>query len=120
MVAVIRIYRLCIVFFLMIRRPPRSTLFPYTTLFRSAQAQWGPGIKGALVAAVDDFKILLRAARAWSPAEDERARTRTAELRSYAPDVTPAAGTTAQASTGAAFFASEAANIAAGLELLTT
>src|SRR3712207_7618976 len=25
-----------IVFFLMIRRPPRSTLFPYTTLFRSS------------------------------------------------------------------------------------
>src|SRR5689334_24335282 len=25
-------------FFLMIRRPPRSTLFPYTTLFRSARA----------------------------------------------------------------------------------
>src|SRR3712207_7337119 len=25
------------VFFLMIRRPPRSTLFPYTTLFRSAE-----------------------------------------------------------------------------------
>src|SRR5258706_164070 len=25
-------------FFLMIRRPPRSTLFPYTTLFRSAVA----------------------------------------------------------------------------------
>src|SRR5258705_10140746 len=24
-------------FFLMIRRPPRSTLFPYTTLFRSQQ-----------------------------------------------------------------------------------
>src|ERR1041384_8776715 len=28
------------VFFLMIRRPPRSTLFPYTTLFRSLQAAW--------------------------------------------------------------------------------
>src|SRR3546814_14315386 len=32
-------YRICVVFFLMIRRPPRSTrtdtLFPYTTLFRS-------------------------------------------------------------------------------------
>src|SRR3712207_9359770 len=26
----------CMLFFLMIRRPPRSTLFPYTTLFRSA------------------------------------------------------------------------------------
>src|SRR5690348_17812652 len=24
----------------MIRRPPRSTLFPYTTLFRSARVQW--------------------------------------------------------------------------------
>src|SRR6266508_5139278 len=29
---------LCLFFFLMIRRPPRSTLFPYTTLFRSACA----------------------------------------------------------------------------------
>src|SRR2546426_1225686 len=26
-------------FFLMIRRPPRSTLFPYTTLFRSDRAE---------------------------------------------------------------------------------
>src|SRR5438034_8609943 len=26
----------CLVFFLLLRRPPRSTLFPYTTLFRSA------------------------------------------------------------------------------------
>src|SRR5215204_7391968 len=26
-------------FFLMIRRPPRSTLFPYTTLFRSCRPQ---------------------------------------------------------------------------------
>src|SRR3712207_6949345 len=28
-------------FFLMIRRPPRSTLFPYTTLFRSHQGRGG-------------------------------------------------------------------------------
>src|SRR5260221_4775312 len=27
-------------FFLMIRRPPRSTLFPYTTLFRSRDRVW--------------------------------------------------------------------------------
>src|SRR6201993_5482795 len=27
-----------VLFFLMIRRPPRSTLFPYTTLFRSDEA----------------------------------------------------------------------------------
>src|SRR2546430_7191777 len=30
-------------FFLMIRRPPRSTLFPYTTLFRSLPARH-PGV----------------------------------------------------------------------------
>src|SRR5947209_14846933 len=29
------LYRFILFFFLMIRRPPRSTLFPYTTLFRS-------------------------------------------------------------------------------------
>src|SRR3712207_7287158 len=28
-------YAIELIFFLMIRRPPRSTLFPYTTLFRS-------------------------------------------------------------------------------------
>src|SRR2546430_8603750 len=27
----------------MIRRPPRSTLFPYTTLFRSRHPEGGPG-----------------------------------------------------------------------------
>src|SRR5256885_6457965 len=30
-------------FFLMIRRPPRSTLFPYTTLFRSSISGFLPG-----------------------------------------------------------------------------
>src|SRR5215813_9783773 len=57
-------------FFLMIRRPPRSTLFPYTTLFRSAcdkfftrrhadlaerKAVWGANLakKEALIARVE-------------------------------------------------------------------
>src|SRR5437899_8074399 len=37
----------CSFFFLMIRRPPRSTLFPYTTLFRSPRLramEWPPGL----------------------------------------------------------------------------
>src|SRR5215213_6880213 len=34
-------YELLFFFFLMIRRPPRSTLFPYTTLFRS-RPRWCP------------------------------------------------------------------------------
>src|SRR3712207_8136646 len=33
------------IFFLMIRRPPRSTLFPYTTLFRSRTPPRG-GVRG--------------------------------------------------------------------------
>src|SRR2546430_3874093 len=38
----------------MIRRPPRSTLFPYTTLFRSPQVRMmrAAGFNGALVAAL--------------------------------------------------------------------
>src|SRR5947199_5157588 len=33
-------------FFLMIRRPPRSTLFPYTTLFRSLLAEDRRAVRG--------------------------------------------------------------------------
>src|SRR6266566_8269271 len=32
-------FTLLVFFFLMIRRPPRSTLFPYTTLFRSTRCR---------------------------------------------------------------------------------
>src|SRR5689334_24477990 len=35
-------------FFLVLRRPPRSTLFPYTTLFRSAADVRWPVLHGAL------------------------------------------------------------------------
>src|SRR2546422_11564019 len=38
-------------FFLMIRRPPRSTLFPYTTLFRSLlrkRSEWFMGLGESL------------------------------------------------------------------------
>src|SRR3989442_5101120 len=42
-------HRAFLFFFLMIRRPPRSTLFPYTTLFRSHtknRVAWLPDNKG--------------------------------------------------------------------------
>src|SRR5256885_5591869 len=38
-------------FFLMIRRPPRSTLFPYTTLFRSSGEGTGGPAPGSLTLA---------------------------------------------------------------------
>src|SRR5438034_1802772 len=39
----------------MIRRPPRSTLFPYTTLFRSI-AQWQPGFAHPLFQVAELFR----------------------------------------------------------------
>src|SRR5258708_18730764 len=45
-------------FFLMIRRPPRSTLFPYTTLFRSLPIGAGWAVVGPLVQ--NDLERFLR------------------------------------------------------------
>src|SRR5438270_7862374 len=50
-------------FFLTIRRPPRSTLFPYTTLFRSTakvSALWANEVE-------QREQELLRLARSWMP-----------------------------------------------------
>src|SRR2546430_6141314 len=50
------------IFFLMIRRPPRSTLFPYTTLFRSTadgksvpiiMGSYGIGVERIITAAIE-------------------------------------------------------------------
>src|SRR5216684_3681317 len=57
----------CVVFFLMIRRPPRSTLFPYTTLFRSFsqhQRDWAgwmiviTNVPAALLTLAEAFVLL--------------------------------------------------------------
>src|SRR5258707_4174685 len=52
-------------FFLMIRRPPRSTLFPYTTLFRSSHRDCFCG-GGVLLSTDSDFEgpsVLLKVGR---------------------------------------------------------
>src|SRR2546429_1405056 len=61
-------------FFLMIRRPPRSTLFPYTTLFRSS-AGICPAASVVRVWPVNDC---------WSEAgvPDKRSEEHTSELQS--------------------------------------
>src|SRR6267378_2871706 len=56
-------------FFLMIRRPPRSTLFPYTTLFRSADVQALPARHGLPAAGVLGVP---EADRRGEPARDPR------------------------------------------------
>src|SRR2546429_6392327 len=64
----------------MIRRPPRSTLFPYTTLFRSAVAAGGGvlGMADGALAIVDgaNGRIYL------DPSEQDRSEEHTSELQS--------------------------------------
>src|SRR5215211_8960629 len=73
LVAVLACQRRCVFFFLMIRRPPRSTLFPYTTLFRSPCGRSGPTDTGARASA--------RARRPSSAAG--RSEEHTSELQSH-------------------------------------
>src|SRR5215204_7307022 len=66
-------------FFLMIRRPPRSTLFPYTTLFRSRQPT-------AVVAVLHDSLRELRASRMTIASRSlslARSEEHTSELQSH-------------------------------------
>src|SRR5258706_11456660 len=74
-----RLRVICFFFFLMIRRPPRSTLFPYTTLFRSAR---GPGIApGSPSRRPGELRAHRRLARVGSvrPGRPTRARRRRSE-----------------------------------------
>ena len=50
----------------MIRRPPRSTLFPYTTLFRSSGAGGPCNVYGYLDDALQDLGLPLGIRVAWS------------------------------------------------------
>src|SRR3712207_8078523 len=63
----------------MIRRPPRSTLFPYTTLFRSAGPARGGRAAGA-ARALDPGRAAVRARRAHA----RRDRPRHAAAHRYA------------------------------------
>src|SRR2546430_7023493 len=58
-----RLRVLVLFFFLMIRRPPRSTLFPYTTLFRSQPEAAAVAWAAARPARVDHDIVAVRAGR---------------------------------------------------------
>src|SRR2546429_6004995 len=60
----------------MIRRPPRSTLFPYTTLFRSVQRRRWMGTSLALVLAVLCLALAALAATVSVAMQGYRALTR--------------------------------------------
>src|SRR2546425_9615524 len=72
----------------MIRRPPRSTLFPYTTLFRSALDHWPanetPDRPGAWLLTTARRRALDRLRRARRRAVVRRSEEHTSELQSLA------------------------------------
>src|SRR5437764_9961690 len=75
-------------FFLMIRRPPRSTLFPYTTLFRSLETNFLGyfDLSSIPLAAVERMEILSVGASAVYGADGQylhaRSEEHTSELQS--------------------------------------
>src|SRR5260370_6802252 len=66
-------------FFLMIRRPPRSTLFPYTTLFRSLSMD----LADTLLDDIGDSVKYLDGMDGPLPREGRRSEEHTSELQSH-------------------------------------
>src|SRR3989454_9543434 len=87
----------------MIRRPPRSTLFPYTTLFRSRLAEIRVAVpRSAATGSIDDaielahsigYPLMVRAAYALGGlgsglcADDQQLRERICKALSHSPQV---------------------------------
>src|SRR3712207_7694539 len=74
-------------FFLMIRRPPRSTLFPYTTLFRSPRQTPAPRLRRtdagrASAGQRQERRESTTHARASRPGSASRSEEHTSELQS--------------------------------------
>src|SRR2546426_8769563 len=69
----------------MIRRPPRSTLFPYTTLFRSSPSSDTPSLSESSLRAHGSASTgtrCARGARAGGPRGSARSEEHTSELQS--------------------------------------
>src|SRR5690242_20994112 len=67
-------------FFLMIRRPPRSTLFPYTTLFRSPRPA---AVSAAPTVPLWSTRLPVLAPTSSPPASTPRSEEHTSELQSH-------------------------------------
>jgi len=94
---------------------------------RGGDLQWSSPLHAALVAAVDDLKVLLHNVRTWGPADDARSARRVADLGRYLPATAGAPGLSgavpvirpadgAGGPSADAYFAAEAAEIAVALE----
>src|SRR5438876_1952822 len=69
----------------MIRRPPRSTLFPYTTLFRSGRTRHGAAVdrRAVRLSSLGESSAVRRGARARRRGDERhRSEEHTSELQS--------------------------------------
>jgi hypothetical protein len=82
---------------------------------RDGTLPWSPRTRSAAVAAIDDFRILLRSVRNWGTYEDGRAESRIAELNELAPQSQSGAPSPSSA-TDPSFFATEIEAIANSLD----
>ncbi len=83
---------------------------------RDGSMQWTPALRGAVIATVDDLKILIRGVRAWGDAETARAAERTKELNTLAPAPQRAVPTPVAVAGSAAFLAVQTSDVAVGLQ----
>src|SRR5258706_4095325 len=85
MLRVVSRWLICVLcfFFLMIRRPPRSTLFPYTTLFRSpVAALHSAGCRALVENVLAGTLFLTSLPLAYRSDNDGRSEEHTSELQS--------------------------------------
>ena len=73
---------------------------------RDGSVRWTPDLRAAVVSAIDDMRVLLRAVRSWGAAEEQRATARIAELRRFVPDGAVTPSTRISGAVSPTFFAS--------------
>jgi hypothetical protein len=82
--------------------------------------EWTPALNSALIAAVDDLKILIRAARNWGAGDDRRTEERISELVSLYPQANKKHLTPPATLRNSSFIASESAQLATALDTLVS
>src|SRR5690349_11262537 len=83
---------------------------------RDGSVRWSPELRSAIVAAIDDIRVLLRTIRGWGATEEQRAATRIMELRAFVPEGAAAPNTPISGAVSPTFFASEVEGVAAALD----
>jgi hypothetical protein len=83
---------------------------------RDGSVRWTTEVRGAVISAIDDLRILLRTVRTWGAADEQRAAARIAELRRFVPEGAAAPNTPISGAVSPTFFASEVEAVASALD----